>query len=279
MTTSLVKPKGNGHGRAEVERALEAATEEDQQQAKRVSMAKIPDKPFEIDFQKPVGIEVHVEFPRAQLLCNNRKGVIIGGPEVPMEITEDTKLQGKKGKKRPPVDFDALFRRHAYLLPGAKLPVKKFVSGEKFPYWPDTLGFPSKAWKDCIITAAAFKLGLTPWSIKPFIHVFGLGEDPSLAVLKYKYGRVREDTLPIVHGGRRTGMHTTWRPELWRVETDLWIEWDRRVLGDGDHGVKTVLNALSHGGQWIGVGDGRNEKSGYPVGLFVVGSCSKSRRG
>lgn len=253
--------------------------EEEEEPKKKHGLARLPRTPINFEFQDGIWVRVKLEFPipRTSLICNSKKGIIIGGPEESVD-PEAGKLQGKGKKKRPPVDFDALFRNHCYLLPGAKLPAKKFVAGQKIPFWKNTFGHPSKAWKDCIITALSQKLGLTPWSIKGFIHSFGTGEDPSLAVLKYKYGRVREDTLPILKNGMRTGMHTTWRPEFFGVETELRICWEPKLLGTGERGMKNIVNALKHGGQWVGVGDGRNEKSGYPVGLFMVRSIQGERR-
>lgn len=229
---------------------------------RRVSLAQVPTEPLKIVFEEPEAIKIGIIFTKP-LFCNARHGLVIGGPEQPEELSDQNKLQGKGRKKRPPVDFNALVRRHFYLLPGAKLPEGKFVADQRFPHWPNTLGFPAKAFKDCFLSAAAKKLGLTPWSIQEFIQVFGVGEDPSLAVLKYDYGRIRQDTLPIINQGRRTGAYTNWRPELHGVTTDLVIEWDPKVYSK-----ETILNGLALGGRWGGVGDGRAEKSGYPVGLF-----------
>lgn len=270
--------RGAGRGRIPADATKRTSTPEDEPN-KRRSMAKLPDEPISMEFEKPRFLNVSVKF-NTQLICNSRKGVEIGGPEEPVEWPEDDAPQGKKTgkKKRPPVDFDKLFRDHCYLLPDRKLPAKKFQKNEKFPHWKNVLGFPSKAFKDVIISSLCHKLGFTPWSIKPFVHCFGLGEDPSLVVLRYKYGRVRPDTLPIVKGGVRTGMHTTWRPELWGVETDFRVEWNPQFLGQGEKGMMNVVNALKFGGQWLGVGDGRNEKSGYPVGLFYVTAVAGSRK-
>lgn len=258
--------KGNGAVAPEVTERPKAKPEkakpeqEDiQKQARRVKF--LPEQPTTISENALDEIQYEIEIKGlTPLIVHSKKGVKFG-------------LEGKppRGTTKPPFDWAGNFKDSLYLLPGASMPSKPITKNGYWPYFANTFGFVAKAFKDAVISVALQETNLHPDLLGTRMRAVGFCKDPNLVILKYSKLKCRFEYLPNPSSFPRTLMPVS-RGEFYDWQTKLLMRVSVRLFGERD-----FLRMMVLAGEWIGVGDGRSEKSGYSVGNFAIGAVKATR--
>lgn len=158
--------------------------------------------------------------------------------------------QAKKGRKREPKDFDAVYRGAMY------------VSRDGWH------GIPASAFRNAMISACRtvnFKMTLAKLSL--FTEADGFDSEDGTPLVKITKGEPHQHTAPArnANGSVDIRVRPMW-DEGWEVM--LRIRWDAEQFSATD-----VVNLLARVGQQIGIGEGRPDSrmsAGLGWGLFDV---------
>ena len=138
-------------------------------------------------------------------------------------------------------------------------PKKEYI---KSAYKQDdgSFGFPASAFKQCAVRAGK-GLGLAMTDTRTLFFVLPNAPDGECVSIKSNKPVLRKDPVNV-----KTGKDLRFRPEFrnWKAELLVKFDADRITIAQ-------IANLLNHGGQTVGVGEGRPEKNGT-FGTFEVGA-------
>jgi len=156
--------------------------------------------------------------------------------------------QSRKGQKRAPKDFKAIYEGMAH----------RAAAG-----W---YGIPAKAFRDAMVEACSivgFKMTLAKKAI--FIEADGVDADDGQPLVKIIGKPTRKDTLVRLADGSTDILP---RPMFFEWSVKLRLKWDADLFSAVD-----MINLLSRAGQQVGVGAGRpasRKSTGMGWGIFYI---------